>query len=179
MTEKRKETLLYQALGSISQIESGPGLYDCLHNCVGMTNAEIKEAGYELEEYYQSETPEQLAAASGQRYITLEELERQARKAVEFIIQDGTENTTSGNWILPFDGLEQQSGLCVEDASFFQQLIRNMLCERPEAADLSIDENGFDVTCYLDFCRNFEPETEAVQTDVSGRSSVNDLYAAG
>ena len=27
MTEKRKETLLYQALGSISQIESGPGLY--------------------------------------------------------------------------------------------------------------------------------------------------------
>ena len=167
MTEKRKETLLYQALGSISQIESGPGLYDCLHNCVGMTNAEIKEAGYELEEYYQSDTPEQLAAASGQRYITLEELERQARKAVEFIIQDGTENTTSGNWILPFDGLEQQSGLCVEDASFFQQLIRNMLCERPEAADLSIDENGFDVTCYLDFCRNFEPETEAVQTDVS------------
>lgn len=132
-----------------------------------MTNAEIKEAGYELEEYYQSDTPEQLAAASGQRYITLEELERQARKAVEFIIQDGTENTTSGNWILPFDGLEQQSGLCVEDASFFQQLIRNMLCERPEAADLSIDENGFDVTCYLDFCRNFEPETEAVQTDVS------------
>ena len=127
MTEKRKETLLYQALGSISQIESGPGLYDCLHNCVGMTNAEIKEAGYELEEYYQSDTPEQLAAASGQRYITLEELERQARKAVEFIIQDGTENTTSGNWILPFDGLEQQSGLCVEDASFFQQLIRNML----------------------------------------------------
>ena len=86
---------------------------------------------------------------------------------MEFIIQDGTENTTSGNWILPFDGLEQQSGLCVEDASFFQQLIRNMLCERPEAADLSIDENGFDVTCYLDFCRNFEPETEAVQTDVS------------
>ena len=58
MTEKRKETLLYQALGSISQIESGPGLYDCLHNCVGMTNAEIKEAGYELEEYYQSDTPQ-------------------------------------------------------------------------------------------------------------------------
>lgn len=80
MTEKRKETLLYQALGSISQIESGPGLYDCLHNCVGMTNAEIKEAGYELEEYYQSDTPEQLAAASGQRYITLEELERQAAR---------------------------------------------------------------------------------------------------
>lgn len=52
---------------------------------------------------------------------------------------------------------------------FFQQLIGNMLCERPEVADLSIDENGFDVTYYLDFCRNFEQETEpeAVQTDGS------------
>ena len=71
MTEKRKETLLYQALGSISQIESGPGLYDCLHNCVGMTNAEIKEAGYELEEYYQSDTPEQLAAARDRKSTRL------------------------------------------------------------------------------------------------------------
>ena len=123
MTEKRKEALLDQALGYISQIESGFGLYDCLHNGVGMTNAEIEEAGYELEEYYQSDTPEHLAAASGQRYITLEELERQARKAVEFIIQDGTTNTTSGNWILSFDELEKQSGLCAEDKPFFQQLI--------------------------------------------------------
>lgn len=133
MTERREESLFYQALGYISQVESGFGLYDCLHNGVGMTNAEIEEAGYELEEYYQKDAPEHLAAASNQRYISLEEVERQARKAVEFIIQDGTENTTSGNWILSFE------------------------------------ENGFDVTYYLDFCRNLEPEMEpkAVQTDGS------------
>lgn len=166
MTEKRKEALLYRALGYISQIESGFGLYDCLHNGVGMTNAEIEEAGYELEEYYQRDTPEHLAAASSQRYITLEELERQARKAVEFIIQDGTANTTSGNWILSFDELEKQSGLRAEGKQFFQQLIGNMLCERPEVADLSIEESGFDVTYYLDFCPNCQPklEAEAVQT---------------
>ena len=160
MTERREESLFYQALGYISQIESGFGLYDCLHNCVGMTNAEIEEAGYELEEYYQKDMPEHLAAASNQRYISLEEVERQARKAVEFIIQDGTKNTTSGNWVLSFEELEQQSGLCAEGKPFFQQLIGNMLCERPEVADLSIEENGFDVTYYLDFCRNLEPEME-------------------
>lgn len=160
MTEKRKETLLYQALGYISQIESGFGLYDCLHNCVGMTNAEIEEAGYELSEYYQQDMPEHLAAASNQRYISLEELDRQVRKAVEFIVQDGTANTTSGNWILGFDELEKQSGLCVEGKPFFQQLIGNMLCERPEVADLSIEENGFDVTYYLDFCPNCQQESE-------------------
>ncbi|CAK7027376.1 MAG: hypothetical protein ENTB_05210 [Enterocloster aldenensis] len=79
MTEKRKETLLYQALGYISQVESGFGLYD---------------------------------------------------------------------------------GLCVEGKPFFQQLIGNMLCERPEVADLSIEENGFDVTYYLDFCPNCQQESE-------------------
>ena len=160
MTEKRKETLLYQALGYISQVESGFGLYDCLHNCVGMTNAEIEEAGYELSEYYQQDTPEHLAAASNQRYVSLEELDRQVRKAVEFIVQDGTANTTSGNWILGFDELEKQSGLCVAGKPFFQQLIGNMLCERPEVADLSIEENGFDVTYYLDFCPNCQQESE-------------------
>lgn len=160
MTEKRKETLLYQALGYISQIESDFGLYDCLHNCVGMTNAEIEEAGYELSEYYQQDTPEHLAAASNQRYISLEELDRQVRKAVEFIVQDGVANTTSGNWILDFDELEKQSGLCVEGKPFFQQLIGNMLCERPEVADLSIEENGFDVTYYLDVCPNCQQESE-------------------
>lgn len=161
MTEKRKETLLYQALGYISQVESGFGLYDCLHNCVGMTNAEIEEAGYELSEYYQQDTPEHLAAASNQRYISLEELDRQVRKAVEFIVQDGVVNTTSGNWILDFDELEKKSGLCVEGKPFFQQLIGNMLCERQEVADLSIEENGFDVTYYLDFCPNCQQESEA------------------
>lgn len=176
MTEKRKEALLYQALGYISQIESGFGLYDCLHNCVGMTNAEMEEAGYELGEHYQKDTPEHLAAASNQRYITLEELDRQARRAVEFIIQDGAANTTSGNWILSFDELEKQSGLCVAGKPFFQQLIGNMLCERPEVADLSIGENGFDVTYHLDFCRNLQPEPEAEAVRAGGtRQSLREL----
>lgn len=159
MTEKRKETLLYKALCYISHIESDYGLYDCLHNFVGMTNAEIEEVGYDLAEHYQKDTPEQMAAARNQRYSPLEELALQAQRAVEFIIQEGTENTTSGNWILSFDELEQQSGLSMK-SPFFQQLIGNMLCERPEVADLSIEDNGFDVTYYLDFCRNFEQETE-------------------
>lgn len=126
MTEKRKEALFYQALGYISQVESGQGLYECLHDCVGMTNAEIAEAGYELEEYHQPDTPVQLAAASDKRYIAMEELERQARETVEFIVRDGTQNTSSGNWLTHFDELEKQTKLRMDGKPFFQQLIGTM-----------------------------------------------------
>lgn len=156
MNEKRKEALLYKALEYISNVESGFGLYDCLHNYVGMTNAEIEEVGYELQEHYEPERPEQLAAASDKRYISLEELERQTRLAVEAIIMDGTQNTSSGSWILYFEELEKQTKLCLDDKPFFQQLIANMLCERCEVADLQIGENCFDLTFYLDYCPNLE-----------------------
>ena len=161
MTEKRKEALLYRALGYISQIECGQGLYESLHDCVGMTNAEIAEVGYELEEYHQPDTPTQMASASDKRYIALEELERQAREIVEFIVRDGTQNTSNGNWISDFDELQKQTKLCMDGKPFFQQLIGNMLCERPEVADLSIGEGCFDVDYYLDYCPNCEQEQDA------------------
>lgn len=74
-----------------------------------------------------------------------------------------------GQWVLSFEELEEQTGLCAAGKPFLQEILGEMLCERPEVADLSIDENGFDVTYYLDFCRNFEQEMEpeAVQTDGS------------
>lgn len=166
MTEKRTEALLYQALGYISQMKSGFSLYDCLHNCVGMTNAEIEEAGYELGEFYQKDMPEQLAAASDKRYILLEELERQARRVVDFIIQEG--NDSNGNQLLRFDEMEKQSGLCVKGRAFFQQLIGNMLCERLEVADLSIDENGFDVIYHPEFRSNCQLEQAPKTLGVPG-----------
>lgn len=158
MKEKRMDTLYYKLLEYVSSVESGDGLYDCLHNFVGMTNAEIEEAGYELQEYYQPERAEQLAAANDKRYISLEELERQARTAVEFIVMDGTTNTSSGNWILSFDELKKQTGLDLSDKPFFRQLIGTMLCERPEVADLDISTDCLDVVYNLDYCPNHEPE---------------------
>lgn len=154
MTEKRTEALLCQALGYISQVESGFGLYDCLHNCVGMTNAEIEKAGYELEEYYQKDMPEQLAAASDKRYILLEKLKRQARRAVEFIIQDGTGNASNGNQLLCFEEMEKHSGRCVKG-------------------------NGFDVTYHPEFCSNCQleqaPETLGVPGSEESFQVLRDL----
>lgn len=150
MKEKRMEMLYYKLLEYISILESGYGLYDCLHNFVGMTNAEMKEAGYDLEEYYQPDRVGQLAAASDKRYFTLEMLESQAREAVEFIINEGMSKAPDGKWIQPFDGLQEQVGLGKEERMFFLRLIGGMLCERPEVADLCIGTDSFDMS----FCPN-------------------------
>lgn len=150
MKEKRMEMLYYKLLEYISSLESGYGLYDCLHNFVGMTNAEIQEAGYGLEEYYQPDCVEQLAAASGKRYVTLEMLEAKAREAVEYIVKEGISKASDGKWIQPFDGLREQIGLDAEERMFFQRLIGGMLCERQEVADLCIGTDSFEVS----FCPN-------------------------
>ena len=178
MKEKRMDTLYYKLLEYVSSVESGDGLYDCLHNFVGMTNAEIEEAGYELREYYQPERAEQLAAANDKRYISLEELERQARTAVEFIVMDGTTNTLNGNWILSFDELKKQTGLDLSDKPFFRQLIGTMLCERPEVADLHIDTDCLDVVYYRDSCLNREPEQAGDTEPEAGKQTLRELLHA-
>lgn len=178
MREKRKEALFYKALEYISSLESGDGLYDCLHNFVGMTNAEIEEAGYELQEYYQPERAEQLAAANDKRYISLEELERQARTAVEFIVMYGTTNPSRENWKLSFDELKRQTGLDLNDKPFFRQLIGTMLCERPEVADLDICRDYLDVVYYLDYCPNREPEQAGNTEPEAGKQTLRELLHA-
>ena len=83
MTDKRKEELLRRALECISRLESGRRLYGCLHDSMGMANTEIEEAGYTLWEYYEEDTPEHMAAASGRQYAALEAWEWRLKTAVE------------------------------------------------------------------------------------------------
>lgn len=155
MKEKRMEMLYYKLLDYISGLECGIGLYNSLHNFVGMTNEEIEETGYELEEYFQPDSAEQLAAASGKRYFTLEMLESQARVAVEVIIRNGISQASDDKWLLSFDKFCELTGLDLEGRLFFIQLIGGMLCERPEVAGLRIGTNQFDISFSSD-CRQEE-----------------------
>lgn len=107
MTDKRKEELLRRALECISRLESGRRLYGCLHDSMGMANTEIEEAGYTLWEYYEEDTPEHMAAASGRQYAALEAWEWRLKTAVERTVQDGLRNTVNGNWKIPYAELKK------------------------------------------------------------------------
>lgn len=98
--------------------------------------------------------------ATALRYSSLSKINRELADAVDFIVADGTSQTTEGQWVLSFEELEEQTGLCAAGKPFLQEIMGDMLCERPEVADLSIEENGFDVTYYLDFCPNCKQESE-------------------
>ena len=64
MAEKRTKQQLGKALKYLSRLESGQSLYWCFHDVLGMSNEEIGEAGYNLQEYYVEDTQKNVAAAS-------------------------------------------------------------------------------------------------------------------
>lgn len=45
---------------------------------------------------------------------------------------------------------------------FLQEMLGDMLCDRPEVADLTIEDGCFDVAYYTGFCQNCAPEESPV-----------------
>lgn len=96
--------------------------------------------------------------ATALRYPVLAKQNQELAKAVDFIVADGTSQTTEGNWILSFAELEQHTGLCVDGKPFLQELLGDMLCDRPEVADLTIEDGRINVNYHLAFCPNCPQE---------------------
>jgi hypothetical protein len=91
---------------------------------------------------------------SAMNSTVLQELNEKLSEAVEFIIADGTQNTSEGSWVMYFDELEKQTGLKFEFNNIVQNTLADMLTERKEVAECYLNENCFDMVYYLDFCPN-------------------------
>lgn len=105
---------------------------------------------------YASYVPE----AAALQYASLSAFGARLADAVDYIIRDGTSETTEGNWIVGFKQLEFETGICVADKQFLQELLEEMLLERPEVADVQIEDDSFDVCYHLDFCVNCQAGAE-------------------
>ena len=55
---QRRNVILSKALDTLSEHYSGQELYDMLHECCGLTNEEITDEGFDLEDYFVSEQSE-------------------------------------------------------------------------------------------------------------------------
>lgn len=134
----------------------GEGVYHCL-----LVTGEGRQDGLLVESEgsgcarYASYVPEAAALC----YPTLSRLNLELAAVVDAIIDQGTSRTRSGNWTVSFEELEDMTGLCVEGKPFLQETLGDMLCSRPEVADLAIEDGQFDVAYYLDFCPNCQRET--------------------
>lgn len=102
--------------------------------------------------------------AAALRYPSLSKMSQMLSAAVDFIIADGTSQTTDGHWCTSIEKVSEQTGWDVDEDIFLQEILADMLLERPEVAELEI-EDDFEVTYHPEYCpRCREQEDDAPDT---------------
>lgn len=132
------------------------GVYHCLFiTGKGRTDGLLVESeGCEYARYA-AYVPE----GTAMRYPTLLKVNQELASVADLIIEKGTSLTAEGNWSFTFEELEEWTGICLTDKPFLQEILGDMLCSRPEVADLVIEDGQVDVTYYHAFCPNCQRET--------------------
>ena len=100
-------------------------------------------------------------------------------KIVDWMIKEGTAETTEGNWIFYADELYKKFRVSESWLKTFQEEIENAFYEHEEVADVivlnnSFEEFGFDICFYTSFCPNVEDEDDEPDTS----DMVNQYYFA-
>lgn len=121
----------------------------------------IEAAGYSYPRY--------AAYVPGMRDILNAEMDR----AADYIIQQGTENTYSGNWCIYFPDLKEHLGLTIQEGNGFEMFLLEALYRRPEVAGVEIIRDCIDISYYADFCPkvdtgDFEEEIDIAHQQISG-----------
>lgn len=96
--------------------------------------------------------------AAAFQYDSLSELGARLAYLVEDMVSEGTSYTSEGNWLVEFGEIEEKSGLKISENPFLQELLADMIAERPEVEEVIVKEDCFDVFYYLDYCPNCEQE---------------------
>lgn len=79
-------------------------------------------------------------------------------KAVEEIVEEGTNMTTTGNWMTDRSKVETLLGGGQSENPRLWKLMQDMLRERQEVSLVDCVEEGFVIYYYLDFSPNYIPE---------------------
>ena len=70
----------------------------------------------------------------------------QMDRAADFIIRWGTENTTSGNWCVYFEDLEEHLDLTIQEGSGLDSMLRAALKQRPEVSAVDMHDGCIEVS---------------------------------
>lgn len=98
--------------------------------------------------------------ASALPYESLARANQVLADAVDWIVENGTAMTSTGNWVTDFSELEERTGMKLSEAGYLRELLLRMLEDRPEVADVECLRDRFDICYYLDYCPNYIPEEE-------------------
>lgn len=84
----------------------------------------------------------------------------QMDRAADFIIRWGTENTTSGNWCVYFEDLEEHLDLTVREGSGFDSMLRAALKRRSEVAAVDMHDGCIEMEYHPEYCRRLNSTLE-------------------
>lgn len=113
---------------------------------------------------------------NGESFTSAEEYK--IKSIAEKIIQIGTNNTTEGNWIIPYSEFG-------EDEAFVRanvQRITDELCTHEEVSDVDITDKYIDTNFYWGYCPNYElkdEEKEEYEIDADYPPQNTDLNEVG
>ena len=130
---KRQEDLLGRLVCWLGENESGAELYNTLSEVIGMKDDEIRRVGFtSLVPYFNREAYAQTIA--------------------EYLIDEGTEDTYSGNLHVPFSEINKRYGINLPTDKETLDLIRDVLLEHGDIiSDLETSED-FDMMFYTIYC---------------------------
>lgn len=90
-------------------------------------------------------------------------IDSQISIVAEQIIKEAAENTSNGSWAIYFDEIEESHGLVVKENNGIGTMLLDALTSRDEIAEIEVLDDCFDMTIYLDYCRNLDEEIEPSQ----------------
>ena len=77
-------------------------------------------------------------------------------QAVGQIIQEGIENTCDGRWRCFFPELYERLGLVATPYNGVGVMLLDKLRQSPETAEVTMDEDRFEIHFHLNYCQNFQ-----------------------
>lgn len=134
VAEERKNDLIGRFISWIGEDQKGAELYDTLSSYIGMTDDEIRQSGFlSLSPYFDRDCYAQTIA--------------------EYLIHTGTENTTTGNWHIPFTLVAKNYGVnLATDTEMLDKVCECLQNNGDIVSEVEVGDDEFDMMFYTDFC---------------------------
>lgn len=125
------------------------GVYHCLL-VIGEGHRDgvlVEAEGYGYARYA-SYVPDAAALA----YDSLSEMGYRLAFLVDLFVTEGAASASEGYWEVSFEKIREQSDLELGENPFLQELMADMIVERPEVAEVRIWRDCFSVNYHPEFC---------------------------
>ncbi len=134
VAEERKNNIVGRLVAWIGEDQKGAELYEILSSYMNMTDDEIRQCGFtSLVPYFDRDCYAQTIA--------------------EYLIYTGTENTTTGNWHIPFSLVQKNYAVNLStDVEMLEKVCKCLHDKSEIVAEFDVNGDEFDFMFYTNYC---------------------------